>query len=1356
MDSYNPSNLTEEELKRLYNTEIQEYTGDPEDSNTPNTTSKQQRRDERDERERQKEEEARAQREKLRYNYGTQSGRFSAGTEADYKAMEIVGPAVLGATPLPFIDLGMDAVGLAGGQAIDDAWDEKTKFSSPTAQLVRDVTGLIVPTLTGTALAAPKVGSAVFRATKGSGIARGLSKVFTAAGVDAAVVGVSDYSERDEGIASGLDDLLDKFGNPLGMNIPDAWQVMDGDSPPVRRFKLMMESGIFSLAGDALGYLLQRGKGPLEWMIPKEEIAENYKLSAALENPDPYSVKRTHEIDEELLLANEARLAKGLQKIEADLLDSKISSLEQEKAEIIDEVRRTGNSRVTEDPLESYVEKQDATRDWQTDEIGSRKIQADPEYTKYDPDVQSQLADPSQTVRFSSPPGAVARNAADIATMDSMPQKGVPTPVVTDPMLQDGLGVNGSSRDVIVSIAEEKSQAGVYDAAWGGMRVTYKEIEESGWRTLRDVLEAEDVDQLKSLFMDKRDIRELARGVTASPISDPAAMEVGPALQALTSLYLDGDVAKTSARVMKTTGLEIEAVSESLNKFMGAVDPDRATQIITDKMSFLFEEYGLNKSIAGWSLANKRWWNPKNWGKKSPQEVYEEITSLVTKNREDAINMHSRMKALLEQNPQAAHTLAMAYDLTNGEVDTLVKMTKWARKQMSPGSLLYNPDGQLNLFAKGLKQIRYNNVLSGLSAMTAFVGNGAALVLKPIEYMAGAAISGDTQRLRAGLYAFNAFDAQGPALKDAFEMFKKASKDPQSVMDRIRKDYQFSDDARWEVLERVEDLAKQEGRTGDVFMIRWMRWNRDMGHNPVMRWGTNAMLAIDTYSNTLLATANSKFRAYDEVLTGGGNLTKGNLEAVAKKHYRNIFDDTGMIKDTWLKQTSGEVALNADTAIADYITGITSRVPALTPFFMFPNTGINWVRKSLTYLPVANLVDGRTRKLLLAGNNEEKIIEALLDHGIDASKEPQFMMIYKNLKAEHMGRLAMGTGLALGLAQYALAGNIRGNLPPGKQDQRFWRQNNVQPKMIKLMGNWVSYDGIPPFDPVLSIIGDMAYHANSVAPKSIEETIGHIAWTFAQSFTQSTPIQGLEPLVQLAGGDRGAAMQRFLANEARSMIPMSGGLGVLSNAISSTQKDIYNDWRTYLANRLPGVNTLLPEQIDPWTGDPVRNIDDPMLRILSALSPIKVSGGQEEWRQWLLSTGFNQTSMLRRDSSGEYEFSPTERETIMKYVGEQELWREVDAIKGNKDYNDFLDDLRNHRNSGKDSDKVDLPPQTGPVYEKLRKILKTGLERAEQKALANGDIPVDTILGAKLAKKYLRFGNIQKAIEVQQDTLNQQ
>ena len=1370
MNSYNPAGgLDEEEIRKLNAVEIGEYTGDPNDPNTPDTMPTQTRMEQAQKEQEEEDLQKQVEQDKLKYDYTAQSGRFSSGTEADVKAMEVVGPLVTAAAGLPFIDLGMDVAGMLGGQAIDDAWDEKTRFSSPTSRMIRDVTGVIVPTVVGTAFAAPRVGSAVFRATKGSGIARGLSKVFTAAGVDMSVVGVSDYSERDEGIMNALDGLLDNMGNPLGFDIPDAIKVMDGDSPPIRRLKLMGESGIFSLFGDALGYVFQRGKGPVEWLVPKDEIAQNYKISAALENPDPYSVKRTHEIDDELLYANEARLAKGLKKDEAELLDAKISQLETEKAEIIEEVQATGISRATEDPLESYVQKQDATRDWQVGEIAARKYNADPSYSKYDPDIQSELADPSQIVRYSTPPAAVARNAADIAIMEQMPQKGVPNPVVTDPMLQDGLGVGEGSRAIIKEIAEEKSQAGVYDAAFSGMRATYKEIEEAGWNTFTKILEAEDVDQLKSLFLDKRDVRELARGVTVSPISDPAAMEVGPALAALTQLHLTDDIAKTSARVMKTTGLEIETISEALNKFKGAVDPTRASQIIHDKMVFLFEEYGLNKSLAGWSLNNKKWWNPKNWGKKSPKQVFDEINDLVTKNRENAVNMHNRMKKLFEENPKAAIALAQAYDFTNGEVDTLVKMTKWAHKQMSPTSLLFNADGKLNLFAKGLKQIRYNDVLSGLSAIKAAYGNATALIMKPIEYMTGASVSALVDKnltdLKAGWYAFNAFSAQGPALKDGYEMFKRAARDPDSVMDRVRTDYKFTDDEAWDVLDGIEDLALSEKDQGKVAMIRWMRINRDLGKNPILRWGNNAMLGIDTYSNTLLATANSRFRAYHELL-GASDVppTRFQLDAAANKHYQNLFDNNEMIQDSWLKHTSGEVALNTDTVAAKAITELTNTFPPLIPFMMFPNTRVNWIRKSLTYMPVVNLLDGRTRKLydaLLSGNKESKIFEALAEHGIDGTKEPQFRMIYKNLLLEQAGRVAMGATLTMGLMRYALEGNIRGNLPPGRQDQRFWRDNEITPKQIKIGGTWISFDGVPPFDPVLTIVGDMAYHANDLGPKFIEDTRDQLIWTLAQSIDNANPASGIDALVQLVGGDQGAAISRHFANEVRSMIPLSGAQGVIANAISSSQKDIYDNFQAYLFNRLPFVNLTLPEQTDHWTGRKIKDIDNPILRILNAASPVKISGDSEPWRQWLLSTGYNSTTMLSKDSTGSYDYTPEIRQKILEYMGENETWREVEALMKDPQNSFFLDELRDTRFKelrkqmrGEMTKEQGLKENVGPIYTRLNKIVRRSQEKAEKRAIEEGIIPIDSLLGRQLSNKYLRYGNVQKAADILQNIPN--
>ena len=602
-------------------------------------------------------------------------------------------------------------------------------------------------------------------------------------------------------------------------------------------------------------------------------------------------------------------------------------------------------------------------------------------------------------------------------------------------------------------------------------------------------------------------------------------------------------------------------------------------------------------------------------------------------------------------------------------------------------------------------------------------------------------------------------------MKDGYEMFKRAARDPDSVMDRVRTDYKFTDDEAWDVLDGIEDLALSEKDQGKVAMIRWMRINRDLGKNPILRWGNNAMLGIDTYSNTLLATANSRFRAYHELL-GASDVppTRFQLDAAANKHYQNLFDNNEMIQDSWLKHTSGEVALNTDTVAARAITQLTNTFPPLTPFMMFPNTRVNWIRKSLTYMPVVNLLDGRTRKLydaLLSGNKESKIFEALAEHGIDGTKEPQFRMIYKNLLLEQAGRVAMGATLTMGLMRYALEGNIRGNLPPGRQDQRFWRDNEITPKQIKIGGTWISFDGVPPFDPVLTIVGDMAYHANDLGPKFIEDTRDQLIWTLAQSIDNANPASGIDALVQLVGGDQGAAISRHFANEVRSMIPLSGAQGVIANAISSSQKDIYDNFQAYLFNRLPFVNLTLPEQTDHWTGRKIKDIDNPILRILNAASPVKISGDSEPWRQWLLSTGYNSTTMLSKDSTGSYDYTPEIRQKILEYMGENETWREVEALMKDPQNSFFLDELRDTRFKelrkqmrGEMTKEQGLKENVGPIYTKLNKIVRRSQEKAEKRAIEEGIIPIDSLLGRQLSNKYLRYGNVQKAADILQNIPN--
>ena len=54
-----------------------------------------------------------------------------------------------------------------------------------------------------------------------------------------------------------------------------------------------------------------------------------------------------------------------------------------------------------------------------------------------------------------------------------------------------------------------------------------------------------------------------------------------------------------------------------------------------------------------------------------------------------------------------------AFSATNGDVDNLAKLHKWAASQITPLGLLRSPDPKnMNLFAKATWGVRYNNMLS--------------------------------------------------------------------------------------------------------------------------------------------------------------------------------------------------------------------------------------------------------------------------------------------------------------------------------------------------------------------------------------------------------------------------------------------------------------------------------------------------------------------------------------------------------------------------------------------------------------------------------------------------------------------
>ena len=233
----------------------------------------------------------------------------------------------------------------------------------------------------------------------------------------------------------------------------------------------------------------------------------------------------------------------------------------------------------------------------------------------------------------------------------------------------------------------------------------------------------------------------------------------------------------------------------------------------------------------------------------------------------------------------------------------------------------------------------------------------------------------------------------------------------------------------------------------------------------------------------------------------------------------------------------------------------------------------------------------------------------------------------------------------------------------------------------------------------------------------------------------------------VASGDE-AAFKRLGANLIRGAIPQSGAMGVISKAITQAQKDIYNDFWGYVLNSTP-AKVALPSQIDYWTGEEINEVDNHLLRILNAVSPIKMSGGEEPWRLWLLNSGFDDINIIKKKFDKDVEYTAEEREAIGRAMGEDQIWKEVDKMRTNPEWNRQLDELRQFINSGASDEDVRRYKDKLPVYQKLRKLIKDSQKRAENKIASDPRYKHLDILGngAAIVKRRMELGDIQGASE---------
>jgi len=1243
-----------------------------------------------------------------------------------------------------------------GYRAIDDKWDQVTKFENKHLQVARDIAGIVIPSLYGGSVIGGSKVLAATKMAKAGPIQRALLYGGLDAGMSGLIVGLSDQGYDPNLPALMAEWYPETFGTGGTREIPTWLRTMDGDSPAIRKLKSMFIDAGLSFAATGIGSIatLLPGRKSMGWFIPKDDAAKTYKAKEIAKEADPDKLRRLEELDKRL--AEESFIDEP--EYEQLLMDEKMT-IEGELDEIED--------------LGDYYRRDEVRKDREQKIAAIRKT-ADPEQLEldfgFDPDVTPNILDESTRATSVPPEGQVARNMADVTAIENGTSTGDPAPILTEAFVTKGMKLEGGSRDAVMGVAAEARDIGDFDAIVDGFRYTKKQMTAAAWDIYTTIVDPKvTADDLKELFLDSRDIKQILNGrIKVRPVNEETFMGMAFALDELSKTFLGTEVTEASARMIKTVGKEITTLAETMLEFKPIANWNRLMDLTIPKMEFLMNEIALNKFIAGWQLNNKKWYihlKPENI-----DEAIENLTAdfnkaakaIYKKNKEFA----KTLMRLKDDNPKLLQPLAEAFSITKGDVDTIEKLNKWAYDQLTPIGFIRSPNPkEMNLFAKGVWGVTMNNVLSGKSTLRAAGAAVYDLTLKPLTRLTGSLIwnlpQGRWDKVQRTMYANGAFyETNVRALSFAYDLMKKAHKNPEELLKAARKDLVIVDKKKFAILDKMVSTWEKEGNVGKLIMYNMSKLISDMSLHPALRIGTTGLTFPDQFTNSTMATYVSRLRAYDDVFSEFGYGDKLKIKEAEALNYTKAFDPNNRLKDKAAAALAGEVNLNLDDEVSNWLNEATTAWPILKTQFMFPRTQNVGMRKAFSWLPISGIPESNKYSKTIWARTEAEKAAALAEHRIDYYTDPNAEALFEEFKYEYTGRVAFG-GLFIGtLWQWAMAGNCNGNGHYNPAQRRKDRDTfGKVPLTCKIPGTnkWISVKGLPGIQEIVGIVGDLAMYIKDTDEAFLDNIHKKLTAMVALTFANNTLFGSLEPLLQLMTGNERAINNSFAKFLNATVTPGSGGVALIAKAYDNALKDLDGTVKQYYMNRIPGINKMLPTSINPVTGLPVRE-EVGFLGLANVVMPYEVytehQGNEEITRVMdnLYDMGWPGLSRTEMHTSGFYKWEPWQRQELNKIIGKGQWWKEADRIISKPEHQRDIEVIkRHHRKPGPvNQDQITLKLNDLPVMIELRRSWMKRIKAAEIELLSRPDFEgvQKDIIDAQLARDAMNKGLPNKAIDI--------
>jgi len=917
--------------------------------------------------------------------------------------------------------------------------------------------------------------------------------------------------------------------------------------------------------------------------------------------------------------------------------------------------------------------------------------------------------------------------------------------VISEPALKYSLTSGDNAQDVVLGLADQLQQAGRIGMEGNGWKVTFDDVIDEGENLAI---------QLFDPRMSKADVRKVLEPfITRTDDGKEILAEGGfamaaKALRGFGSDLTSMDVARAQSILAGSLSGRISDLSEGARLMEGTAAVEVAQEKIIDMMQYVTQlsasaKYYKNRKINLIQQVQNGFKNIEGYNEATVLGAGETAKRIF----EDSQRFGNTMRQIAANQPQLMDQFLMAYELTDGSIDTITKMNNYIAgmtTDLGKAIINLNPEVENKLIA-GVWSNVYNSILSAFKTpIQALSGNFGGIISQPISYFAGAALSGKgLKAMQRGWIAYSSVgETMRKALPYAGDVFLKASREPDSIRSVTRTDLLLQSERELDFLKQAARAQAADGDDGLQYIVNQIEMLSDLGKDPVLRFGPNAMTALDGFTGVFNAAAESRFRAMDELIASGKPITKENVKPIADKYYKQMFGDNGLLKDEAVKYANSEMALNLDTPLAQGVGDLVKTVPGMRPFLMFPTTGMNMIDMMGKYGPwtpfqrdVNELAYTKLDDLL---GNEERIDQLLKARNIDIESMDTIAKQNKiaDLKYMTRGRKAIGALAVTGAVGLIMNDRITGDGLYDKETQMSRVKNSKwEKRSIKgLDGKFYSYEALGPIADWLALTANVADNFDMLGEAKVEHFLSKLGFVFGAAVTDRTGLSTIKPLLDILSGNEGA-LTRWSAGFINSLGPLASQRGEWSRILSQGLVEVENDFMSQLENRNRFAGELDPSNRQPYVYSPVTG-EKPngysfLQRVWNAYSPIKIHAEQSPEEKFLQEMEFDINTNFR--SKDGVKLTAPERSELFRLMGERGFFKEAiqEIMRDAGDWKS-IEKLREMRNQGYKSDEVSLKK-----WHDLHARLSEARRAAEDFAFADMDADMYAALELRQVQKQL-------------------